>query len=273
MELGISTLLWYDEPDLLPHLPLLAAADIRHIEIRRVPQHFPYADGDALQRLRTALDDCGINLHTLHVPDLLIIAMSALDEQGRAEAIAETKRIAAAFSQLGGRILVTHCGGLLADETERPLQFAAGQDSIAQLDAFCRDIALHLAVENCLTTNLRLGDTVAEVVSLVEGIGAPNIGYCLDTSHAIIGEDPVAALNLVGHNLLTMHISDNDGKSDQHALPFEGTVDWPAFMAALKATGYDSVFIMEVRATRAPKLMLQDAGARFERLMQMYRRA
>ena len=270
MELGISTLLWYDEPDLLPHLPLLAAEGIRHIEIRRIPQHFPYADGAALQRLRIALDDCGISLHTLHVPDPLIIAMSALDEQGRKAAVARTQEIAHVFSQLGGRILVTHRGGSLADETERPLQFAAGQDSIAQLGAFCRDLGIPLAVENSLPTSLRLGDTVAEVVSLVEGIGAPIIGYCLDTSHANIGEDPVSALDLVGRNLLTTHISDNDGKSDQHALPFEGTVDWPAFMAALKATGYDSVFMMEVRATREPKQILRDARARFERLMQMY---
>ena len=270
MELGISTLLWYDEPDLLPHLPLLAAEGIRHIEIRRIPEHFPYADSAALQRLRAALGDCGIKPRTLHVPDPLIVAMSALDEQGRAEALAETKRIAAAFSQLGGRILVTHCGGLLADETERPLQFVAGQDSIAQLAAFCRELGLPVAVENSLPTKPRLGDTVAEVVRLVEGIGADGIGYCLDTSHANIGGDPVAALDLVGPGLLTLHISDNDGKSDQHALPFEGTVDWPAFMAALEATGYDGVFMMEVRATREPKQMLREARLCFERLMQMY---
>ncbi len=270
MELGVSTLLWYDEDDLLVHLPLLGSEGVRHIELRRLPQHLDYADEDAIARLSTALQECGVAVHTLHVPDKFITEMSGSDEEVRKAAVAEAKKIAVALTKVGGKILVTHAGGILKDEAERSVQFAAGQESVTELAAFCRDIGLPVAVENSLPTKLRVGDTVAEVVRFVEAIGADNLGYCLDTSHANIGEDPVAALGLVEHRLMTLHISDNDGQSDQHALPFEGNIDWVAFMAALRATGYQDVFMLEVRAKQEPKRMLREAKARFERLMQMY---
>ena len=129
---------------------------------------------------------------------------------------------------------------------------------------------MSIAVENSLPTRPRVGDTVAEVVELVEALGAPNVGYCLDTSHANIGEDAVAALPLVAQRLMTLHISDNDGQSDRHALPFEGTVDWGAFMPALRSADYDGVFMLEVRATAEPRATLREAGARFDALMRMY---
>lgn len=269
MELGISTLLWSGDDDLVPHLGVLAEEGIRHVELRCVPEHLDYTDDAAVRRLAAALAESGVTAGTLHVPDRYIMDMSGLDEGARVAAVGEVKRIAEALKGLGGRMLVSHCGGPLQDEAERPLQFAAGQDSLAEVAAFCRDLELQVAVENSLPTALRVGDTVAEVVRFVEEIGAENMGYCLDTSHANIGEDAVAAVALVAHRLLTLHISDNDRQSDQHALPFEGTVDWRAFMSALRAAGYDGVFMLEVRATAEPRLMLREAKARFEALMAM----
>lgn len=269
MELGVSTLLWYDEDDLIPHLRVLAEEGIRQIELRRVPEHLDYRDDSAVERLAAALSDHGVAVRSLHVPDMRIIAMSGLDEKARLAAVAEVKLIAAALKGVGGRILVTHCGGPLEDETTRARQFAAGQESVAEVARFCSDLGLRVAVENALPTRLRVGDTVAEVVRFVEEIGLDNLGYCLDTSHSNIGEDPVAAVDLVADRLLTLHISDNDGKSDQHALPFEGTVDWAGFMPALRAFGYDGVFMLEVRATREPREMLREANARFEALTRM----
>ena len=270
MELGVSTLLWYEEDDLLVHLPVLAAEGVHRIELRRLPEHLDYTDEDSIARLSTALQECGVAVWSLHVPDKLIIEMSGPDKEARKAAVAEVKKIAVALTKVGGQILVTHAGGILEDEAERSAQFAAGQESVTELAAFCRDLGLPVAVENSLPTKLRVGDTVAEVVRFVEGIGADNLGYCLDTSHANIGEDPVAALGLVRHRLMTLHISDNDGQSDQHALPFEGNIDWAAFMGSLRATGYQDVFVLEVRAKQEPKRMLREAKARFGRLMQMY---
>lgn len=267
MEIGVSSLLWHDEEDLAPHLRLLADEGIRRIELRRVPEHLDYEDKDAIRRFGTALREHGVRVSSIHVPDKLIAAMSGLDENARKAAVAETKRIAVALAEIGGGTLVTHAGGKVEDEAQRPRQFAAGQQSVADLAAYCRGLGLPLAVENSLPTAPRIGDTVAEVAELVSGIRAENLGFCLDTSHANIGEDPVAALELVGPRLMALHISDNHGEKDEHALPFDGNIDWPAFMTALRKVAYRGVFTFEVRARLAPREMLGEINARFARLM------
>lgn len=270
MELGISTLLWYEEPDLVPCLPLLEAAGVRLIEIRRCPQHFDYANVVRTRRLSSALQKHGVAVHSLHVADDLCAELAAGDEQTRKHAVAEVERVACGLVEIGGQILVTHAGGLLEDESERQAQLAASRRSLTELSGLCNELGLKVAVENSLPTAKRVGDTLAEVMQLVEAVGADNLGVCLDTSHANIGEDPVRAARIAGQKLIALHISDNSGQRDEHALPFEGNINWPAFMAALSTSGYDGAFMLEVRAICDPQLILAQAKRAYQRLRRMY---
>ena len=91
---------------------------------------------------------------------------------------------------------------------------------------------------------------VAEQIRMCDSLNLPNVGCCLDTSHAnLAGGDPVEALRRIGSRLIALHVSDNDGERDLHALPGEGSVDWPAFLRELQRTGYTGVFTMEVRGS------------------------
>ena len=271
MELGISTLLWYEEADLAPYLPLLEAEGIRLIEIRRSPHHFDYANAFRTRQLSSALQEHGVVIHSLHVPDNLCTDISVLDGETRKHAVAEVEKIARALAEIGGKILVIHAGGILEDESERQEQLEASRHSLSELSAYCKEVGLKVAVENSLPTRKRVGDTVAEIVELVEKVGAENLGICLDTSHANIGEDVVRAVRLVQGRLFHLHISDNSGRHDEHALPFEGSIDWRGFMAAISTTGYEGVFMLEVRARRDPKTILRKAKKVYQRLIKMRR--
>ena len=265
-EFGVSTLLWYDCEDLVPHLPLLAEVGIGRVELRRLSPHVDHTDEAAMLRLAAGLRHNGLRVHSVHMPDGIISAMSSLDAAERRNAAAEAKSVAVAARKLGGDFLVTHAGGLAGNESERDQRLAASQESLAELAAFCRDIGLRVAVENALPTKPRLCDTAAELVRLVEGLAADNVGYCLDTGHASLGEDLVAAVHAVCGDLMTLHVSDNDGKSDQHAPPFTGVINWPAFIGALRQIGYAGALMMEVRSSADPAATLRMAKAAFERL-------
>jgi len=266
MELGISTLLWSKEADLVPHLPLLEAEGIRLIEIRLCPQHFDYNNASQVRRLSSALQKSGVAIYSVHVPDSLCTDICALDEETRKNAVAEVKKIARALTEIGGKILLIHAGGVFEDESERQNRLEASRRSLSEISIFCGSGGLKIAVENSLPTKKRVGDTVAEIVRLVEKIDAENLGICLDTSHANLGEDVIHAVELVRKKLFHLHVSDNSGESDEHALPFEGNIDWKGFMSAISAAGYDGAFMLEVRATRDPKLILREAKEVYQRL-------
>lgn len=267
LALGVSTLLWHDEPDLVSHLPLLARAGIRHVELRRLEPHVDLGRTSSVRRLTVALRDAGVTIHSVHMPTDLILGMSVLDSAVRERTVAAAKGVAESILMLGASMLVTHAGGAVKDGESRVDVCQASVASLVELCAFCAQIGLPVAVENTLPTAPRVGDTIPELVQLVDRIDRAHAGYCLDTSHANLSGDVAAAVDLVADRLLTLHVSDNDGRTDQHALPFEGALDWDAFMLALRRARYEGVFMMEVRGGPDPESTLTEAVTRFERLL------
>ena len=74
---------------------------------------------------------------------------------------------------------------------------------------------------------------------------------CLDTGHCnLTGSSPESMVKGLGGTLKCLHVHDNDGRDDNHDVPYNGfqipmefkaperQIDWDAFMAALKETGY-----------------------------------
>ncbi len=94
---------------------------------------------------------------------------------------------------------------------------------------------------------LCFGSSVEDLICLAEQINSERVGICLDTGHAN-GEDmdQAKAIRAMGKYLKATHINDNDSLSDQHRLPFDGTVNWKEIMMALRDIGYKGLFNLEV---------------------------
>ena len=115
-------------------------------------------------------------------------------------------------------------------------------------------LGLRLAVENMLAKRLFDGSTQwrfctswAEHQALVEAVDCENAGYCLDVGHAnYTGTDLYHTVLGMGERLFAIHVHDNDGFSDQHLLPYQGTVDYESFARALAQAHYGGDMTMEV---------------------------
>jgi len=72
---------------------------------------------------------------------------------------------------------------------------------------------------------------------------------CLDTGHAMLtgGGDPAKMVKTLGSRLKLLHIHDNDGKRDRHYVPYNGVVDWDAFVSALAEIGYNGILSLEIK--------------------------
>jgi hypothetical protein len=74
----------------------------------------------------------------------------------------------------------------------------------------------------------------------------------------------------VAEHLITTHVHDNRGRTDDHLVPFEGTIDWPAALTAVQKIGYDPTLLFEIAAYGSPKETLvraQRAREKLERLL------
>ena len=45
---------------------------------------------------------------------------------------------------------------------------------------------------------------------------------------------------------MTTHVHDNRGRTDDHLVPFDGTIDWPAALMALSKVGYTGPLVFEL---------------------------
>jgi sugar phosphate isomerase/epimerase len=64
--------------------------------------------------------------------------------------------------------------------------------------------------------------------------------------HARLQGDVVEALETVAGYLVTTHLHDNRGRTDDHLLPFEGVIDWPELLIAFQKVGYDGTLMFEL---------------------------
>lgn len=93
----------------------------------------------------------------------------------------------------------------------------------------------------------------AELIELVDSFDDNSVGICWDTGHAHIQHlDQGKAIRAMGRRLRATHIQDNDGRSDQHLLPFYGNIDWPAIINALKAIPYEGDLTYEIHNSVLP---------------------
>src|SRR4029077_1825261 len=98
----------------------------------------------------------------------------------------------------------------------------------------------------------------------------PDTGICLDFGHAHLDGDLLDAIETASGHLIATHLHDNRGRADDHLVPFEGSIDWPAAMTAIQKVGYDRTLMFEIGARGSPKETLgraQKARQRIERLL------
>jgi sugar phosphate isomerase/epimerase len=144
---------------------------------------------------------------------------------------------------------------------------SAARRSIEHLEPAAQALGVRIAIEV-------LGNEISGAGSLVHFVEADldgsSVGICLDFGHAHIEGDLIDALETVSEHLIAVHVHDNRGRTDDHLVPFEGTIDWPAALTSMQKIGYDGTFLFEIGAPASPRETLEKARKareRMERLM------
>lgn len=84
---------------------------------------------------------------------------------------------------------------------------------------------VYLALENSVYAD--------HVRFLLDSIDSPHLGFCWDSGHENAFTPGERYLAAYADRLFAMHLHDNDGVHDLHALPMTGTIDWKDAMNML----------------------------------------
>ena len=281
-QFGVSTHLYHGQRLSRDHLLEIAAHGFETVEVFATRTHFDYHNPAAVGDLQQWLAEAGLTLHGIHAPVMQAyesgrwkgpLSLASTDTEARAQAMAETGLALYVARRIPVRVMVTHVGLPRTQTPTAPDSRAAARRSIEELQRMAGPLGVQVAVEVIPNELSRAGSLVHFVENDLEGLealgGAP-VGICLDFGHAHIDGDLLDAIETVSEHLITTHVHDNRGRADDHLVPFEGTIDWPAALTAVQKVGYDGALMLEVAAHGSAKDTLaraRKARLRMERLL------
>ena len=86
----------------------------------------------------------------------------------------------------------------------------------------------------------------ADMTEFVEYIDHPLLQVVWDTGHGTTEGSQYDNILAVGKHLKGLHVHDNNGKADQHTMPYMGVLNLDQVMNGLLEIGYDGYFTFEV---------------------------
>jgi sugar phosphate isomerase/epimerase len=274
---GVSTHLFHDRRLDREHLVEIAAHGFECVEVFATRTHFDYHDSSAVRTLAEWLDDTRLTLHSMHAPITASLSngqwgetfSTAVSDDGRRKkTLAEAEAALAVAQTIPFKYLVVHLG---IPDVMQPGQGENSREAARRSIESLHDIAQRAGVQLALEIIPNALSTPEALVSLIEDhLDELQIGICVDVGHAHIMGDLADAIEHCSGHVVTTHLHDNRGKSDDHLVPGQGSIDWPATLMAFQKVGYDGVWMFEVANTSDPASVLQKsekARKRFESLL------
>ncbi len=144
----------------------------------------------------------------------------------------------------------------------------AFKESLCRCSDYAAEHGVRLALEHVPTGEL---PTVAETVSFLKGAGSKDLGILLDLGHLNLSKEDLRksvedAKPLLAH----VHINNNDGVTDTHLPPFQGTIDRSEilrFITLVLQAGYSGSFGIEMLNVIDPVSVMAQSKEFIEDLM------
>jgi sugar phosphate isomerase/epimerase len=262
---GISTHLFHNYRLVRDHLVEIGAHGFERVELFATRTHFDYRNPAAVADLQQWLAEARLELHGVHAPVGEsftggrwgpMLSLASADADARARAVEEAEAALQMARRIPFGVLIAHLGVPRAQASPADNSRDGARRSIDTLRGLAEPLGVRVAVEVIPNELSRAGSLVHFIEEVLE---ETEVGICLDFGHAHMDGDLVEAIETVSEHLITTHVHDNRGRTDDHLVPFEGTIDWPAALTAVQKVGYDGTLLLEIAAHGSARDTLQKA--------------
>lgn len=204
-----------------------------------------YSDGE-IDEIRGHLASAGLILSDCHASAGKNANWSSLSEEERKKGVELIRNRVDLTSRLDGDAIVLHSWWNDQDAAEVMKRIDRLKKSLAELEDYCRVRKIKIALENSFQ-----GDASFDIIEeLFRDFDFGYLGFCWDTGHSNLTEGTINRADKIKDRLCVLHVHDNNGKSDQHRIPFSGTVDWKRAVEIIAASPYDKPFSLELMKDR-----------------------
>ena len=197
----------------------------------------------AMEQQKAEANAAGVAIHQVHGP----WPVDDTSAEKREANLEYYKLCVRGCAYLGSKYLIMHPVMPYGWGAEEDADWVdeVNADFIRKLTDYARPFGVTICLENMPFKLHRLSH-VPEVVKFVKALNIDNLGICYDTGHGnLYGDDAGDLVRQCGNLLLTLHVHDNCGQSDEHQMPYLGTIHWDSFLQGLKDIGYTGCMSLE----------------------------
>ncbi|MFA5645466.1 MAG: sugar phosphate isomerase/epimerase family protein [Candidatus Ratteibacteria bacterium] len=232
MMLSIATDFNGGTGDPAPRLKQIANAGFSHIHwCHHWNTDFLYTKSE-INQIKEWLREFGLQMLDLHGSAGQEKCWFSEKEYERRAGVELVKNRIEMTSQLNGDAVVMHIGGNDTNAIRR---------SLDEIMDFALKQKVKIALENGQSPSYNL-----PLERLLFDYPSEYLGYCYDSGHGNISGNGIERLAVCADRLCALHINDNNGKLDQHTVPFAGTVDWKKLASVIAKSGYTKCINLEI---------------------------
>ena len=240
MKLGVSAFAWAGKMDrsLLDLLPALKDLGLDVFELPMFdPATLPVAD------IRRAFEDSGMECSICAILPRGINPIDT-DREVRSKSLEHLKNCVKSTAELGAKLLggpLYAPIGYLPEHRPTMEEWQWAIETFQVVGEMLDGYDITLSIEPVNRSETFFVRTATEAVALCDAVGHRRMGITIDTFHANIEEQKIAAAVVsAGHRLKHMHMSEND-----RGILGEGHVNFSEILEALRNIGYSGCLMLE----------------------------
>jgi sugar phosphate isomerase/epimerase len=263
MQHVLSTHLFVGQRLTTAGLERIRSAGFEGVEIFCAREHVDYQDKGQISELGHWFRDSPLKLHSVHSPihnddvrglsgPQAVLDITESQKSKRIAIVDEIKRAIEIAESVPFRYLIQHLGVADHDIDERRIDSAFS--SLDEIRVFAGQRGVEVLLEN-----IPNGMSSAEKLNEFLAATHLNLNYCFDIGHAHMTKGVAAEFELMKDRIRSTHIHDNDGQSDSHLFPGQGTIDWKHAMGLLRSRPDQYPMVLELKAVAAVEHPADDA--------------
>ena len=228
-----------------PYLRRIAEAGFSHVHwAHHWNTDFIYSRYE-VDRIEAWLEEYGLALLDLHASSGVEKKYYSLREYERLAGVELVENRIALAARLHSGVVILHVPGEPVEERQRILFRSQLRKSLDTLQVYAGGKGVKIALENLNKNNF------LHIQKLFSEYGPDFLGFCYDSGHGNLYDKAFTDLEAVKDRLISIHLHDNDGLSDQHKPLFSGTVDWKRLASAMARSAYNRCVSMELMTANA----------------------
>lgn len=247
-EFGLASDLFWD-PLGEPEVKAAAEQGFSYVEIWGHIPWFDIRSPHMAADVRSLVESHGMRVRSVHAPCEAHWDISSEDEAIRHTSVEEVILSMERCREMGGELVVVHPGRPVstegeAGEAERDRRIAKSIESFKDIQKAATETGIKIALENQWANEV--GRNERQFLRLLETLDPEIVGICFDSSHANIAPGTYEMFERISHQIITTHLSDNNGQYDEHKPMFTCAIDWRMVFEFLIGRGYRGPWVMEV---------------------------